>query len=176
MSELVFQRHKIRKTRQALAAAGFRPDEIGAALCQGLGTLLLAAQENAQETHNHVATAIRSAASAHAARRRATGGAFWDIPEDSIDDKNLNEAFEFVESLMKQLMTEIAELYAAHFTEQEIKDILAFYKSPVGRKMITEEPKALDQSMSHAQAWAVKISDQVLVRMREEMKKKGHDL
>lgn len=77
---------------------------------------------------------------------------------------------------MKQLMTEIAELYAAHFTEQEIKEILAFYKSPVGRKMIAEEPKALDQSMSHAQSWAVKISDQVLVRMREEMKKKGHDL
>ena len=74
------------------------------------------------------------------------------------------------------LMTEVATLYASSFTEKEIKEILAFYKSPVGKKMISEEPKALEKSMTFAQDWAVKFSDEVLVKMRSEMKKKGHDI
>jgi hypothetical protein len=77
---------------------------------------------------------------------------------------------------LTELMTEVATLYASYFTEKEIKEILAFYKSPVGKKMITAEPKALDKSMSFAQDWAVKFSDEVLVKIRAEMKKKGHDI
>ena len=77
---------------------------------------------------------------------------------------------------LKEVTDEIASLYAAHFTEKELKDILAFYKSPVGKKMIVEEPKALEQSMGFAQDWAIKFSDEVLAKMRAEMKKKGHDL
>ena len=36
--------------------------------------------------------------------------------------------------------------YAEHFTEQELKDMLAFYKTPLGKKMIDEEPKAGEES------------------------------
>ena len=50
------------------------------------------------------------------------------------------------------------------------------YKSPAGRKMITEEPRAIDESLKAAQAWAVKFSDVVMERFRVEMKKKGYDL
>jgi uncharacterized protein len=75
-----------------------------------------------------------------------------------------------------QLTDEVARLYAARFTEQELKDVLAFYKTPAGRKVIIEEPKILDASMSHAQDWANKLSEEVLNKFRAEMKKKGHDL
>src|SRR5262249_57307218 len=34
-----------------------------------------------------------------------------------------------------QLSDQVAELYAKTFTEQELKDALAFYKSPLGKKM-----------------------------------------
>ena len=64
----------------------------------------------------------------------------------------------------------------ARFTEQELKDALAFYKSPLGRKMIVEEPKVLDQSMRSAQAWADKLSEEIIGKMRAEMKKRGHDI
>ena len=39
-----------------------------------------------------------------------------------------------------ELLDQMAKLYAAAFTEQELKDALAFYKSPLGKKVITEEP------------------------------------
>src|SRR3954469_24152392 len=37
-----------------------------------------------------------------------------------------------------ELMAESSKLYAARFSEQELKETLAFYKSPLGRKLIAE--------------------------------------
>lgn len=71
---------------------------------------------------------------------------------------------------------EVARAYAAHFTESELKEMLAFYKSPLGRKMIAEEPKALAQAVNFAQDWAQKFSGEVLEKYRAEMKKLGHNL
>ena len=75
-----------------------------------------------------------------------------------------------------ELMNEVAKLYAIRFTEQELKDALAFYKSPLGRKLLEQEPNLLDQSMKNAQTWADKLSDEVIAKMRAEMKKRGHEI
>lgn len=75
-----------------------------------------------------------------------------------------------------QIREQLARLYTQHFNEQELKDILTFYKSPLGKKMNQEEPKFVEQSMTFVQDWADKLSDEVLVKFRAEMKKKGHDL
>ena len=70
----------------------------------------------------------------------------------------------------------MVRLYASHFTEKELKEALAFYKSALGKKLIEHEPKILEQSMSETQAWANKLSEEVISKMRAEMKKKGHDI
>jgi hypothetical protein len=75
-----------------------------------------------------------------------------------------------------EIMNEVAKMYAARFTEAELKQALAFYKSPIGQKIILEEPAILDQSVAFAQSWASRFSEQVLAQMRTEMKKRGHDL
>ncbi len=74
------------------------------------------------------------------------------------------------------LRTEIAQIYASRFTEQEMKDTLTFYKSPLGKKLLDEEPVFVDRSMSAAQDWAIKLNDEVLQRFRADMKKRGHSL
>jgi hypothetical protein len=75
-----------------------------------------------------------------------------------------------------EIMTDAAKLYAARFTEQELKDTLAFYKSPLGKKIITEEPAILNKSMENVDIWGGKIAGEVMAKFRAEMKKKGHDL
>ena len=75
-----------------------------------------------------------------------------------------------------EVVNDVAKLYASRFTEQELKDALAFYKSPLGRKLLVEEPKILDQSMNDAQTWANRLSEEVISKMRAEMKKRGHDI
>jgi uncharacterized protein len=74
------------------------------------------------------------------------------------------------------VVNDVAKLYAARFTEQELKDVLAFYKSPLGRKMLKEEPDILDQSMKNAQTWANRLSEEIFIRIRAEMKKRGHEI
>ena len=75
-----------------------------------------------------------------------------------------------------ELTEEAVRFYAARFTEAELKAIAAFYKTPLGQKVIAEEPKILEQSMTSAQAWAQKLEEEVIGRFRTEMKKRGHDL
>ncbi len=94
--------------------------------------------------------------------------------------KDLNEVATKVKSdaapRVGELVNEAAKMYAARFTERELKEALAFYKSPLGQKIIVQEPAILDQSVAFAQTWAAKFSEQVLAQMRTEMKKRGHDL
>ena len=46
-----------------------------------------------------------------------------------------------MQSMMDYVLNKQAELYDRHFTEQEIDDILNFYKTPAGKKVIEETPK-----------------------------------
>lgn len=75
-----------------------------------------------------------------------------------------------------EIIDEVAKIYAQHFTEQELKELVTFYKSPLGKKMLTEEPFAVDQSLKAAQAWATHFSDEVIERFHVEMKKRGYNL
>lgn len=77
---------------------------------------------------------------------------------------------------LSELNDEVARLYAARFNEQELKDILTFYNSPSGKKLLQEQPGIVEGSMKFAQDWANKLSEEVVGKMREEMKKKGHAL
>ncbi len=76
---------------------------------------------------------------------------------------------------LEELNVEMAKIYAAKFTEAELKDILAFYSSPAGKKMLVEQPAAAEQSLKFAQDWSIKLSDEVVGKMRDELKKRGHN-
>jgi uncharacterized protein len=77
---------------------------------------------------------------------------------------------------LEALKNQAARYYAMQFSPQELKQVLAFYKSPVGMKLIAAEPKIVNQSMAYSRNWAVNVSDQVLAKFRDEMHKRGHDL
>jgi hypothetical protein len=46
-----------------------------------------------------------------------------------------------MQSMMDYVLNKQEELYDKYFTEQEIDEILNFYKSPAGKKIIEETPK-----------------------------------
>jgi hypothetical protein len=73
-------------------------------------------------------------------------------------------------------LTEAAKVYASKFTEQELRTILTFYKSPVGKKMIEQEPLAFQESVRNVDTWSEKLSEDILIKFRNEMRKKGHNL
>jgi uncharacterized protein len=75
-----------------------------------------------------------------------------------------------------ELTNEVATLYASSFTNDELKAILVFYQSPVGKKLLERQPQVIESSMQFAQKWANKLSDEVVAKMRVELKKRGHNL
>ncbi|HEX3503892.1 MAG TPA: DUF2059 domain-containing protein [Xanthobacteraceae bacterium] len=94
--------------------------------------------------------------------------------------KDIDEVAFNVEKQYAPRVTELvdasARIYATHFTEQELRDLLAFYQSPLGQKALAEEPKVLDQSMVFAGTWADNLSSEIIQAMRVELKKRGHDM
>jgi hypothetical protein len=77
---------------------------------------------------------------------------------------------------IKEVTDNSARLYASQFTEQELKQLLAFYRSPLGKKVVVTEPKVIDQSLTFANEWAQALGQVILNQFRAEMKKRGHDL
>lgn len=102
------------------------------------------------------------------------------LQQDPSLGKDLNEISGKIRTDLQprftELTEEVARLYATNFTEQELKEVLTFYKTPSGKKLLNEQPKIVDSSMKFAQDWANKLSDQVIAKMREELKKRGHAL
>ena len=102
------------------------------------------------------------------------------LQQDPALAKDLNEVAAKMRTDLQprfgEISNEVAVLYAKNFTEQELKDILAFYKTPAGQKLLKAQPNIIASSMDFARNWANKLSEEVVVKMREEMKKKGHNL
>jgi hypothetical protein len=77
----------------------------------------------------------------------------------------------------KQLLLETApRLYASAFTEAELKEIIAFYKTPAGQKYFQATPTILDEVDAETRRWAERVSEYVMTRVRAEMAKRGHQM
>lgn len=77
------------------------------------------------------------------------------------------------ESRRAEIVKILAKIYATEFTEQELKDLLAFYRSEAGRKLVTKREDLLKSGFSGIQAWSANFAREVEGRVREEMKKRG---
>src|SRR3979411_2803448 len=79
--------------------------------------------------------------------------------------KDLNEVAVIVAQKMagreKEMREGMASVYANEFTEQELKDLVTFYKSPLGQKLLTSEPKAIQLSMSYMNPWRQPFAETV---------------
>ena len=75
-----------------------------------------------------------------------------------------------------ELQQQLARAYAENFTEQEMKEAFAFYSTPLGRKLITTEPKAMEDAMKSADAWSRTFAEEVVAKMREELRKQGFNV
>ena len=94
--------------------------------------------------------------------------------------KDLNEVAVVVAKTLsgreKEIADGMAQVYANEFTEQELKDLVTFYKSPLGQKLLVSEPRAIQFSMSYMNQWATIFAETVNSQFRTEMKKRGKDI
>jgi len=75
-----------------------------------------------------------------------------------------------------QLMNIYAELYAEHFSTEELQQISAFYRSDVGKKVIATMPQLLKELQPLALRWGAELGAHVRERVNAQLQKRGDSL
>jgi hypothetical protein len=77
---------------------------------------------------------------------------------------------EFSKTSVDDLVELLAPIYYKHLTVGDLKKIIEFYQTPVGKKYAEETPMITQESMAAGQEWGMKIGQQV----QEKLKEKGY--
>ena len=64
----------------------------------------------------------------------------------------------------------IVPIYDEYFTEGDIDQLIAFYKTPIGKKVIATLPDITQESMAAGQQWGKELARKVI----EELEAKGY--
>lgn len=102
------------------------------------------------------------------------------VPQNPDLQRPIVESIQTIAPVFEKRRTEIidivARVYAVKFTEAELKELLVFYRSAIGKKFVAEQPIVLQDSFRRTQEWSSKISEEIVAALRAEMKKRGHTI
>jgi uncharacterized protein len=74
------------------------------------------------------------------------------------------------------MLDDVATVYANNFTVGELREIEAFYRQPIGQKLLEKTPALTQQSNQVSQDASRKAADDLRVRLTEALRQKGHKL
>ena len=74
---------------------------------------------------------------------------------------------EFLEVSLDDLIEMLAPVYERHLTISDLKEIIKFYQTPVGRKYAKETPAITQESMLVGAEWGNKIGQKFSERMNQ---------
>ena len=98
-------------------------------------------------------------------------------PELTKDiDEVLKALLPEMELQKQRMIATIAAIYARSMTEAELKEIMVFFRSPAGKKYVETQPVILDELVREMQLWSQELAEYVMIRVRAEMSKRGHQM
>jgi len=69
-----------------------------------------------------------------------------------------------------------ADIFARKMNEADLREVAAFFKSPIGQRYNAARPLAIDEIFTVLQTWSVQTSNYMFQRFSEEMGKRGHKM
>jgi hypothetical protein len=75
-----------------------------------------------------------------------------------------------------ELSEAVAIIYASNFSADDLHALTAFYKTPLGQKLLQKTPVVATETMGAGQKFGQSVAADMRQRMIEELRKKGHDL
>jgi len=67
-----------------------------------------------------------------------------------------------------ELVELVIPIYERHLTHEDVKGLIAFYESPLGRKLVSKQPLIMEESMLVGQEWGAKLGQDVMSKLQEE--------
>lgn len=86
----------------------------------------------------------------------------------SVPEVYWNEAGKKMKMSGGKLIAELVPIYDKYFTEQEIKGLIDFYESPVGKKMVKNQPLIMQDSMAVGQKWGIAIAEEIIKDLQKD--------
>ena len=77
----------------------------------------------------------------------------YNVPEAKKEAYNTEAAGTLI-----GLYDKIAELYMAEFTQSEVKELVAFYHTDLGKKMADKQLGLTQKAMGFGQSWGMEVS------------------
>jgi hypothetical protein len=74
------------------------------------------------------------------------------------------------------MVDNVATIYANNFTAAELREIEAFYRQPIGRKLLDKSQVLAQQSAQVGQDASRKAAEEIRKRLTEALRQKGHKL
>lgn len=92
---------------------------------------------------------------------------------DSFEKMYPQVPAEFWDEFKKEMKTDdlinlMVPIYKKYYTHDEIKDLIKFYKTPIGQKTISVMPSVTQDAMAAGQTWGQEIAMKVLEKMKEK--------
>lgn len=81
-----------------------------------------------------------------------------------------------IDRRLPELSQLIIPVYHKHFTHAEIKEMIRFYKGPLGRKVIQVMPHLLRESMTIGQQWGQSIAPEIQIKVLERLHAEGIEI
>ena len=150
-----------------VAALGFSPDRTAA---QEPSAAAIAKAQEVIEVTNANTLAVQVMTRTLSLQIEALSKANPKVPKEFWSEFERDFKAE-VQNRVGELTTKIAKLYASSFSEQELDDLLVFYRSDTGRKAIREMPELTQKAMTLGGEWGREIGALTARRALEKLKK-----
>lgn len=85
-----------------------------------------------------------------------------------VPDEFWNKVSEAISA--DELVNMLIPVYSKYYTEEDIDQLIAFYKTPIGQKVITTTPKIMEESMLLGKEWGKEITKKIF----DELEKGGY--
>lgn len=86
--------------------------------------------------------------------------------QSGVPDKFWTDFMTEVDS--DELTELVVPIYDKHLTHDDVRQLITFYETPVGKKLIAVQPKIMQESMLAGQRWGQEIAERVARKLREE--------
>jgi hypothetical protein len=75
--------------------------------------------------------------------------------------------------MLPEMVEMTAQIYARHFTVEELTQLTEFYGTPLGQKLIQTQPALIAEAGQAGQQWAIKVMQKVLQDLAPEFQQRG---
>lgn len=98
-----------------------------------------------------------------------------DIPADVLEGSEM-AVFQSLRWKSSELLDQVGNVYDEQFTEAEIEELLAFYRTPTGQKLIEVMPEIIGLTQEKSMEWSETLAPEIRDRLRSRLSNQGYAL